>query len=158
VGPSFATSAVETLRRKIERSNLKRAPARARAGQRHGGEGDRRRRRIKYHNAPGASIGIRCNQFGGGPKAAACKSGLRGISLADTDGNQAPLRGRRSGIPRELDSERTRCEWQLEKNAEGPQSRAIAGEAATFSPFPSLSLSLSLSSLAGASLPAVDSA
>jgi len=50
-----------------------------------------------------------------------------------------------TGIPRELDSERTRCEWQLEKN---PLRRpAITGdrEAATFSLSFSLSLSLSLS-------------
>lgn len=38
--------------------------------------------RIKYHNAPGTSIGIRCNQFGKGPKAVACKSSLQGIVVA----------------------------------------------------------------------------
>lgn len=62
-GPSFVL-AVETLCRKIERSNLvAHQPAR-----------DQRSCRIKYHNAPSTSIGIRCNQFGRGPKAAACKS------------------------------------------------------------------------------------
>lgn len=69
-GPSFVL-AVETLRRKIERSNLV-AHQLAR---------DRRCRRIKYHNAPSTSIGIRCNQFGRSPKAAACKSSLQGIGV-----------------------------------------------------------------------------
>lgn len=107
-GPSFVL-AVETLRRKIERSNLvAHQPAR-----------DRRCRRIKYHNAPGTSIGIRCNQFGRGPKAAACKSSLQGIGIGDTDGNQTPPRGQWSdlytSIPYELDFLRTRCRWKLEK-------------------------------------------
>lgn len=75
-------------------------------------ERDRCYRRIKYHNASGTSIGIRCNQFGGGPKAAACKSSLQGISVGDTDGNQTPSRGQWSvpctSIPYELDFQRTR--------------------------------------------------
>lgn len=81
-GPSFVL-AVETLRRKIERSNLV-APARM---------GSAFPSRIKYHNAPGTSIGIRCNQFGRNPKAVACKSSLQGINAGDTGGNQTPLRG-----------------------------------------------------------------
>lgn len=69
-GPSFVL-AVETLRRKIEWSNLvAQQPAR-----------DRRCRRIKYRNASGTSIGIRCSQFGRGPKAAACKSSLQSIGI-----------------------------------------------------------------------------
>jgi len=63
--------------------------------------------RIKYHNAPGMSIGIRCNQFGKDPKAAACKSSLQGIGVGDTDGNQTPPRGQSSdlytSIPYEFD-------------------------------------------------------
>lgn len=79
----------ETLRRKTGRFRTwTRQPARAqRGGERERGrEGGRsaRWRCIKYHNAAGTSIGIRCNQFGGGPKAAACKSSLRGIGSAGT--------------------------------------------------------------------------
>jgi len=53
------------------------------------------------------SIGIRCNQFGKDPKAAACKSSLQGIGVGDTDGNQTPPRGQSSdlytSIPYEFD-------------------------------------------------------
>lgn len=105
-GPSFV-SAVETLRRKIERSNVA-TPARM---------GSAFPSRIKYHNAPGTSIGIRCNQFGRSPKAVACKSSLQGISAGDTGGNQTLLRGQWSdsytSIPYELDFQRTcrRCKF-----------------------------------------------
>lgn len=78
--------------------------------------------RIKYHNAPGTSIGIRCNQFGKGPKAVACKSSLQGIGGGNTNENQTPLRGQWSdpytSIPYEFDFQRT-CRVRTRKTLSG---------------------------------------
>lgn len=69
---------------------------------------------IKYHNAPGTSIGIRCNQFGRGPKAVVCKSSLQGGG--NTNENQTPLRGQWSdpytSIPYKFDFQRTARTWK----------------------------------------------